>query len=170
MTEWLSSMIDRIRALADERFNESVRIRRALHRRPELAFEEHATAALITAELRSLGLEPKTGIAKTGVVAHIVGAAPGPTVALRADIDALPIQEARDFEFKSEIDGKMHACGHDVHAASLLSVAAILRSIRSELRGTVRLIFQPSEERSPRGAKVITAARTRTALRVEKRA
>lgn len=149
------SMIDRIRALADERFDETVRIRRALHRRPELAFEEHETAALIAREIRALGIEPIEGIAKTGLVAHIEGGKPGPTLALRADIDALPIHEANEIDFRSEIDGKMHACGHDAHTASLISTAAILREIRDELTGTIRLIFQPSEERSPGGAKVM---------------
>ncbi|MEO0557549.1 MAG: M20 family metallopeptidase [Bacteroidota bacterium] len=148
-------MLDRIRALADEAFPETVRTRRALHQRPELAFEEHETAAFIASALREVGLEPITGVAQTGVVAHIKGGRPGPTVALRADIDALPIQEANDVEYRSQNEGRMHACGHDAHTASLLTAARILHTVRDELAGTVRLLFQPSEEKAPGGAKVM---------------
>ena len=148
-------MINRIRTLADDIFPEVVRLRRAIHRRPELAFEEHETAALIAHTLRGMGIEPITGIAKTGVVGMIEGGKPGPTLALRADIDALPIQEASDFDFVSENAGKMHACGHDAHTASLLGAAMILSEIREELAGSIRLIFQPSEEKLPGGAKVM---------------
>ena len=148
-------MLDRIRALADEAFPETVRTRRALHQRPELAFEEHETAAFIASALREIGLEPIPGIARTGVVAHIEGRAPGPTLALRADIDALPIQEANDVDYRSQNEGRMHACGHDAHTASLLTTARILHTIRDELAGTVRLLFQPSEEKLPGGAKVM---------------
>ena len=148
-------MLDQIRALADEGFAETVRLRRALHRRPELAFEEHETAALIAETLRALGLEPTTGIAKTGVVAHIEGGEPGPVVALRADIDALPIREATGLPFASETEGVMHACGHDAHTAALLGAARILVALRERLRGTVRLVFQPSEEKHPGGAKIM---------------
>ena len=148
-------MLDRIRALADETFPDVVRLRRQLHRRPELAFEEHETAALVAETLRGLGLEPRTGIAGTGVVAHVEGDKPGPVVALRADIDALPIHEANAFDFKSERDGVMHACGHDAHTASLLGAAMILARLKDDLAGTVRLVFQPSEEKLPGGAKVM---------------
>ncbi len=148
-------MLDRIRSLADEVFPEVVRLRRAIHRRPELAFEETETAGLIDETLRGIGLQPMTGVAKTGVVAHIVGGQPGPTLALRADIDALPIQEANEFDFASEHAGKMHACGHDAHTASLLGTAMILSQMKEQLHGCVRLIFQPSEEKLPGGAKVL---------------
>ncbi|MDX1421011.1 MAG: M20 family metallopeptidase [Rubricoccaceae bacterium] len=148
-------MLDRIRALADEAHPEVVRLRRAIHRRPELAFEEHETAALIAETLRGLGLEPRTGVATTGVVAHIEGARPGPVVALRADIDALPIREANAFDFKSEREGVMHACGHDAHTASLLGAATILTALTDDLAGTVRLVFQPSEEKPPGGAQAM---------------
>jgi hippurate hydrolase len=148
-------ILARIQALADQRLDETVRLRRAFHRRPELAFQEHETAARIAESLRALGLDPLTGIAGTGVVAHIEGGRPGPTLALRADIDALPIHEATGLPFRSEIDGRMHACGHDAHTASLLSTAAILQAVRADLPGTVRLVFQPSEERSPGGASVM---------------
>lgn len=148
-------MINRIRTLADEIFPEVVRLRRTFHRRPELAFEEHETAALIADTLRGIGIEPITGVAKTGVVGMIEGGKPGPTIALRADIDALPIQEANDFDFASDNPGKMHACGHDAHTASLLGTAMILSEIEEELSGSIRLIFQPSEEKLPGGAKVM---------------
>ncbi|MEL6617207.1 MAG: amidohydrolase, partial [Bacteroidota bacterium] len=148
-------MLDRIRSLADEVHPETVRIRRTLHRRPELAFQEHETAALIAETLREIGLEPIMGVAKTGVVAHVRGGQPGPVRALRADIDALPIHEANTFDFKSEIDGRMHACGHDAHTAMLLGVARVLHTLRDGLAGTVRLLFQPSEEKNPGGAKIM---------------
>lgn len=148
-------MLDRIRQLADDVFPEVVRLRRQIHRRPELAFEEHETAALIAETLRETGLDPQTGIATTGVVAHVEGAQPGPTVALRADIDALPIREATGLDFASETDGAMHACGHDAHTAMLLGAAHVLHALRDELAGTVRLVFQPSEEKAPGGANVM---------------
>ena len=145
-------MLDRIRALADDGFDETVRLRRQIHRRPELAFEEHETAGLVARTLREIGIEPTTGVARTGVVAHVEGARPGPVVALRADIDALPIREATGLDFASETDGVMHACGHDAHTASLLGAARILQAVREDLAGTVRLLFQPSEEKIPGGA------------------
>ena len=146
-------MTDRIKTLADEIFPEVVRLRRALHRRPELAFEEHETAKLVADTLTPLdGVEVQTGVAKTGVVATIEGGRPGPVRALRADMDALPINEATGLEFASETPGVMHACGHDGHTASLLGAAMILSELRDELPGTVRLLFQPSEEKIPGGA------------------
>ena len=149
-------MKDRIQALNAELFDEIVAIRRTLHQNPELAFEEHETAALVAETLGTLaGVEVKTGIAKTGVVAEIEGGKPGPALALRADMDALPIHEENEFDFISQNDGKMHACGHDAHTASLLGTAKILHAIRDELHGTIRLIFQPSEEKIPGGAKVM---------------
>ena len=148
-------MLHRIRNLANDIFPEVIRLRRAVHRLPELAFEEQETAALIAETLRGIGIEPISGVAKTGVVGLIEGGKPGPTLALRADIDALPIQEANDFDFASENPGKMHACGHDAHTASLLGTAMILSQMKEELSGSIRLIFQPSEERLPGGAKVM---------------
>lgn len=151
-------MLDRIRALADDAFPETVRLRRAIHRRPELAFEEHETAALVAETLREIGLDPITGVATTGVVAHIEGGRPGPTVALRADLDALPILEATGLDFASETDGTMHACGHDAHTAMLLGAARVLHALRDDIAGTVRLVFQPSEEKAPGGASVMIEA------------
>jgi len=129
-----------------------VNIRREIHRNPELAFEEYATSALICQELRNAGIQYSNGIAGTGVVAHIQGGAPGPTILLRADLDALPIHEQTDLSFTSINAGVMHACGHDLHTASLLGSAFILQQMRSRFAGTVRLIFQPSEEKLPGGA------------------
>ncbi len=152
-------MKDRIQSLNAELFDEIVALRRTLHRRPELAFEEHETAALVAETLGALdGVEVQTGVAKTGVVATIRGAKDGPTLALRADMDALPIREQNTFDFASQNDGKMHACGHDAHTASLLGTAKILHAIRDELNGNVRLLFQPSEEKIPGGASVMIEA------------
>jgi len=148
-------VLDRVHSLADDVFPEVVRLRRQIHRRPELAFEEHETAALIAETLRGICLEPTEGVATTGVVAHVEGERPGPTVALRADIDALPIREATGLDFASEVDGRMHACGHDAHTAMLLGAAHILHTLRDDLAGTVRLVFQPSEEKAPGGASVM---------------
>ncbi len=125
-------------------------LRRAIHRRPELGFEEHETAALVERELDSLGIEHRRA-AQTGVVARIDGAAPGRVAALRGDMDALPIGERTGLPFASEIDGKMHACGHDAHTAMLLGAAHVLAGMKSRLAGSVVLLFQPAEE-GPGGA------------------
>lgn len=127
-----------------------VELRRAIHRRPELGFEEYETAALVERELDALGVEHRR-VAKTGVVARIDGAVPGRAVALRADMDALPIGERSGVAFASEIEGKMHACGHDAHTAMLLGAARLLVGMKERLAGTVTLIFQPAEE-GPGGA------------------
>ena len=145
-------MLDQIRALADDAFPEVVRLRRQVHRRPELAFDERETGRVVKRELDALGLDVRTGVAQTGLVGELVGGRPGPAVALRADMDALPIREATGLDFASETDGVMHACGHDAHTASLLGAARILSSVRDEVPGTVRFLFQPSEEKLPGGA------------------
>ena len=120
--------------------------RRELHRHPELAFEEVQTSAAVQAWLAGLGFELETGIGKTGVIARLRGSKPGRTIALRADMDALPIQEANEFAFKSEHAGKMHACGHDAHTAMLLGVASVLAERKGSFAGEVRFVFQPAEE------------------------
>jgi hippurate hydrolase len=148
-------MIDQIRALNDEYFGEIIRLRRTIHQHPELAFEEHETARLVIETLAPLGLDIQTGIAQTGVVATLRGTEPGPSLMLRADMDALPIHEANAFDFASQNAGKMHACGHDAHTASLLGTAMILSQMRDAVRGTIRFLFQPSEERLPGGAKAM---------------
>ena len=126
---------------------------------PSVANAEHRTAALVAAHLRSLGLEVRTGVAGTGVVATMRGAGAGPTVALRADMDALPVREAVDLPFASRATGLyrgevvpvMHACGHDAHTAMLMGAASVLVGMRDQLRGNVRFIFQPAEEGVPDG-------------------
>ncbi|HKL19992.1 MAG TPA: amidohydrolase [Halalkalibaculum sp.] len=133
--------------------------RRHFHENPELSNREEETAAYIADYMRSLGLEVKTGIAHTGVVAILEGGKPGPVVGLRADIDALPVKERTDVPFKStktttylgQEVGVMHACGHDTHIAMLMGAAKILTEIKSDLQGTVKFIFQPAEEGAPPG-------------------
>jgi hippurate hydrolase len=149
-------MRDRVRALADDVFPEVVRLRRTIHRRPELAFEEHETARLVKETLEPLdGIRIREGVAGTGLVATLDGERNGPPFLLRADMDALPIPEETGLAFASETDGVMHACGHDAHTASLLGAAMILSEMRADLGGTVRLLFQPSEEKLPGGAKAM---------------
>lgn len=132
-----------------------VELRRAIHRHPELGFEEVQTQALVERELDALGIEHRR-IAKTGVVGVIRGAKAGHTVGLRADMDALPITEKSGEPFSSEVAGKMHACGHDAHTAMLLGAARILQGMREGLHGSVVLLFQPAEE-GPGGAEPMIA-------------
>jgi amidohydrolase len=125
---------------------ELIETRRALHRQPELAFAEYRTAELVAQRLRSLGLEPRMGVGGTGVVADIDGVRPGPTLLLRADMDALPLDEIPGRPYGSEVPGRMHACGHDAHTSALLGAATLLTSRIDAIAGRVRLIFQPAEE------------------------
>ena len=129
--------------------------RRHLHQNPELSFEEVQTSAFVQERLRDLNIPFTSGIGGYGVVANLQGHSPGPVVALRADMDALPIQEANEVPYASKVPGVMHACGHDVHTASLLGVAALLRSRTQEFSGTVRFLFQPAEEKLPGGASLM---------------
>ncbi|HKE36089.1 MAG TPA: M20 family metallopeptidase [Candidatus Baltobacteraceae bacterium] len=132
-----------------------VELRRSIHRRPELGFDVYETAALVERELDALGIEHRR-LAKTGVVGIVRGKLDGRVVALRADMDALPITERTGLPYASEIDGKMHACGHDAHTAMLLGAASVLSKIRDRLHGTAVLIFQPAEE-GPGGAEPMIA-------------
>ena len=134
-------------------YPELVELRRDLHRHPELSFEEVETPRKIAAHLKKLGLEVKEGVGGRGVVGWLKGGKPGPTVALRADFDALNIQDEKHVPYKSTIDGKMHACGHDIHTATLLGVANVLSEVRAELAGNVVFIHQFAEELTPGGAK-----------------
>ncbi|MBD1940814.1 amidohydrolase [Coleofasciculus sp. FACHB-712] len=134
-----------------------VELRRRLHQRPELGFREHLTAELVSQKLQEWGIEHETGIANTGIVATITGNKPGKVLAIRADMDALPIQEENDVPYRSQHDGVMHACGHDGHAAIALSTAYYLSEHRDDFAGTVKIIFQPAEE-GPGGAKPMIEA------------
>ena len=149
-------MVDvKIRDAADEIQPGVVADRRHLHQNPELGFQEFKTAEFVRQRLESLGVtDIRTGIAVTGVTGRIVGTKPGKGghVLLRADMDALPIQEESDAEYASQVDGVMHACGHDAHTAILLGVARILSDRRDKFAGTVTLCFQPAEEMPPGGA------------------
>src|SRR5438094_1091038 len=136
----------RIAAVVEKRTSELVALRRQLHQHPELAFEEHETAKAIAAFLSKLGIKFKSDVGKTGVVAVIEGGKPGPTVGIRADMDALPIHEQTGLPFASKVAGKMHACGHDVHTVIALGVAATLNEMKDSLSGKVKFIFQPAEE------------------------
>jgi carboxypeptidase Ss1 len=130
---------------------EIVRTRRALHQHPELAYHEMKTSELVARRLHSLGIDVRRGVGGTGVLGLLRGAKPGRVVALRADMDGLPVQETSDVKFRSKVDGVMHACGHDTHVAMLLGAARLLAEHRSELNGTVKFLFQPAEEHGGRG-------------------
>lgn len=140
----MTDILERARSLSEE----LVRLRREIHRHPELGFREFRTAALVAETLAEIGgIEIKTGVGRTGVVGQI-GSGEGPTIAIRADMDALPIKETTDAGYCSEVDGVMHACGHDAHTAILLGVAHLLKQSFGEggWQGNVRFLFQPSEE------------------------
>src|ERR1700761_8478136 len=155
------SFKDRVSKMADSLQNQVVTWRRDFHQHPELGNHEFRSAAIIAKHLQSLGLEVKTGIATTGVVGILRGGKPGPVVALRADMDALPVTERTNVPFASKIKtmyngqevGVMHACGHDSHMAMLMTVAEVLASMKNDLHGTVKFIFQPAEEGLPAGEK-----------------
>ena len=144
---------------ADEIESKVLEWRRHIHQNPELSNREFKTAEMVAAYLKELGIEVQTGIAKTGVKGILRGGKPGPVVALRADMDALPVKERVDLPFKSQAKGMyrgqevdvMHACGHDTHVAMLMGAAGILASIKEEIQGTVIFIFQPAEEGAPPG-------------------
>jgi amidohydrolase len=155
----LSALRKKIIQESDRIESKCIAWRRDIHANPELGNRETRTADLVATHLRKLGLEVKTGVAKTGVVALLRGAKPGPCIALRADMDALPIVERVDLPFASTVRstyngeevGVMHACGHDTHVAMLMSVAEILTGMKNELKGSVKFIFQPAEEGPPEG-------------------
>ena len=149
-------MINKIKKIANLNFERIVESRRHLHQNPELSFKEFNTSKYIQDFLRENNISFKSGILKTGVIAEIPGENPSSKeIILRADIDALPIQEINKVNYRSVNDGIMHACGHDVHTASLLGTALILKELKSEFFGTIKLIFQPGEEKLPGGAKLL---------------
>jgi len=150
---------EKISKLSDKIEQKVIEWRRHVHQNPELSNREFETAKYIEAHLRNLGISVQTGVAKTGVVGILKGKKPGKVVALRADIDALPVTERNDLPFKSNVrstyngkeTGVMHACGHDSHVAILMGVAEVLSQMKSELHGTIKFIFQPAEEGAPKG-------------------
>jgi amidohydrolase len=152
---------EKVRKKADSLQSQIVAWRRDFHEHPELGNHEFRTSAIIAKHLQSLGIEVKTGVATTGVVGILRGGKPGPVIALRADMDALPVTERTPVPFASKVKtmyngqevGVMHACGHDSHMSILMAVAEILSSMKSELHGTVKFIFQPAEEGLPPGEK-----------------
>lgn len=154
-----ASLQDEFDRLADTVEDKVIAWRRDIHQHPELGNREVRTAKLVADHLRSLGYEVKTGVAVTGVVAVLRGGRPGPVVALRADMDALPVTEEVDLPFASKVrttyagkdTGVMHACGHDTHVAMLMGAAEALAKVRDRLPGTVKLLFQPAEEGPPPG-------------------
>ncbi|WP_116124999.1 M20 family metallopeptidase [Lewinella sp. IMCC34183] len=146
----MNDLCTRVCALAEAATPQSVADRRHLHAHPELSFEEHETVAYVAGRLDEMGV-PHRRVAGTGLIAEVRGGA-GPTVALRADMDALPIQEANEVPYRSTREGVMHACGHDVHTASLLGAARVLKQLEGKLNGTIRMLFQPGEEKLPGGA------------------
>jgi len=145
-----------IDSIADSLTDELIALRRKIHAHPELAFEEHETARLVADRLSRAGLTVRTGVGKTGVVGLLEGGRAGPTVAIRADMDALPIQEETGLPFASTAPGKSHACGHDVHTVIGLGVAATLARLRPDLPGRVKVLFQPAEE-TLQGARAMIA-------------
>ncbi len=134
-----------------------IAVRRDIHAHPEIGFAVERTAGVVAGELDKLGIAYRTGIGRTGIVADIKGGAPGPCLVIRADMDALPIQETTGLPFASQVPGAMHACGHDIHTATLLGVGAVLRDLAPRLRGDIRLVFQPAEEIAESGAAAMIA-------------
>lgn len=158
----MSQLKDRIKQLASSISQEVIHFRRHLHTHPELSFQEYNTSSFIKQTLSSKGIlfeEVKEGIAQTGLVAYVKGQnSNNKIVALRADMDALPIKEQNDVSYKSINEGVMHACGHDVHTSSLLGTAFILNELKDQFEGTVKFIFQPGEELIPGGASLMIKA------------
>ena len=152
----MSSLKSKIKELSDQYYDDVLAIRRHLHAHPELSFKEHNTATFVEEKLKSLGFKKVERIADTGVTFLLKGSGQsGKVIALRADMDALPIQEENDVSYKSKNEGVMHACGHDVHTSSLLGTVMILKDLQDELQGDIKVIFQPGEEKLPGGASLL---------------
>lgn len=151
-------MIEKVKKLAQNYFHEVVELRRHIHQNPELSFQEFETSKYIQNKLSEWGIEFEIGYVKTGIVAYVKGRnSESKTVALRADIDALPIQEENTVSYSSKNKGVMHACGHDVHTACLLGAIKILNEVKDDFEGTVKCVFQPGEEKLPGGASLMIA-------------
>jgi len=153
-----TQIADKIKAISNKIFPRLLKLRRDFHQYPELGFKEFKTSHRVTKELEKLGIRVKRGIATTGVAGVLNVKKKPKTVALRADMDALPIQEQTNFAYKSKNKGVMHACGHDAHMACVIGAAIILSELKGELNGNVKFIFQPSEESPPGGAKPMIQA------------
>lgn len=152
----MSDIISKIKDLSDKHYNSVLAIRRHLHANPELSFNEFETANFIETELKKLGIEHFERKAETGITFMLEGGEDnGKVIALRADIDALPIVEANNVPYKSKNEGVMHACGHDVHTSSLLGAIMILNEIKDQFKGKIKMIFQPGEEKLPGGASLL---------------
>lgn len=150
------SLLEKIKEVSEDLFEETKKNRRHLHANPELSFEEHKTSAYIQSRLMEWNIPFRAGIAGTGIEAIVKGQNPDKKIlALRGDMDALPITEENDKPYKSKNNGVMHACGHDVHTSSLLSSAKILSQLKDDFEGTVKFIFQPGEEKLPGGASLM---------------
>lgn len=152
------TLLEKIHQSIDEFYPEMVEIRRYLHQHPELSFQETKTAKYIADYYEELGIPYQTGVGGNGVIATLKGAKPGKTVALRADFDALPIQDEKDVAYKSKVPGVMHACGHDGHTATLLTLAKVMKKYQAELTGTIVFLHQHAEEFAPGGAKPMIEA------------
>lgn len=142
---------------AREHYPQMVQTRRDLHMHPEVLFDTHRTSVMVAGRLRAAGLTVQEGVGKSGVVGLLQGGRPGPVIALRADMDALAIQDRKTVAYRSRADGAAHLCGHDAHTAMVLAAAEMLASIRDELSGTVKFIFQPAEEAPSGGARAMIA-------------
>ncbi len=151
-------MLKKIISLSNKYEDHTINIRRKIHENPELSFQEYSTSNLVISELESLGLSIEKNLAGTGVLATLEGHKEGKTILLRADMDALPIEEGVDLKFKSKNLGIMHACGHDIHISNLLGVARILSDLKDSFNGRVMFMFQPGEERGGGCKKMIKAA------------
>lgn len=149
------SILDKIIKLSNKYEEHVINLRRKIHQNPELSFDEYGTRELIINELEKLGIEYERGIAGTGILATLYGKEEGKVLLLRAEMDALPIEEDIEIDFKSVNKGVMHACGHDVHIANLLGVAKILSDLKEEFNGTIKFMFQPGEEKGGGGRKMI---------------
>ena len=154
-----NDQIDKINTAADKIESKCIVWRRDIHEHPELGNNEYRTARLIADHLRYLGIDVKEKVGKTGVVGILKGSSPGPCIALRADMDGLPIVEKSNLPYASKVRsnyngqdvGVMHACGHDTHVAILMSVAEVLAGMKNDIKGTIKFIFQPAEEGPPEG-------------------
>src|SRR5690625_1523255 len=146
-------MIKDIFQSIDDSFQDMVDIRRYLHQYPEVSFQEYKTAKYIADFYKKLNIPYKKEVGGNGVVATLKGGKPGKAIALRADFDALPIQDEKDVPYKSKVDGVMHACGHDGHTATLLTLAKVMKEYQNDIPGTIVFLHQHAEEYAPGGAK-----------------